>query len=209
MKAPDPIRVMVVDDHPLVRVGIATVVDRERDLQTVGTAETANQAIESYRQLRPDVVLMDLRLQADSGVRATAAIRAEFPDARVIMISNYEGDADIHQALAAGALGYLFKTIVEEELVDAIREVAAGRQYLPHGVRQRLQEHRIEERLTQREDEILQLLGKGLRNHEIGDVLGISEETVKTHVKSVFRKLGVADRVEAVREAIERGFIHE
>lgn len=200
---------MVVDDHPLVRVGMATVIDRQPELQTVAMAETANEAIELYRRHRPDVVLMDLRLRSDSGARATAAIRSEFPTARVIMISNYEGDADIQQALAAGAAGYLFKSIVEEELVDAVREVAAGRQYLPHGVRRRLQENTVECRLTTREDEVLELLGKGLHNHEIGDVLGVSEETVKTHVKSVFRKLGVSDRVEAVREAIDRGFIRD
>lgn len=152
---------------------------------------------------------MDLRLRGDSGARATAAIRAELPSVRVIMISNYEGDVDIHQSLAAGAAGYLFKSIVEEELVDAVREVVAGREYLPHSVRRRLDVHTAQDQLTTREDEILELVGKGLRNHEIADVLGISEETVKTHVKSLFRKLGVSDRVEAVREAIARGLIHD
>lgn len=207
MSAPARIQVLVVDDHPLVRVGIATVVDRQRDMAVVAMAETADEAIAQYRRCRPDVVLMDLRLREDSGARATAAIRGEFPAARVIMISNYEGDADIHQSLAAGARGYLFKSIVEEELVDAIREVAAGRAYLPHGVQRRLEENVGEHALTRREDEVLDLLGKGLHNHEIGAVLGIAEETVKTHVKSVFRKLGVTDRVEAVREAIDRGFL--
>lgn len=207
MSAPAPIQVMVVDDHPLVRVGIATVIDRQRDMTVVAMAETADEAIAQYRRWRPDVVLMDLRLRADSGARATAAIRGDFSQARVIMISNYEGDADIHQSLAAGAQGYLFKSIVEEELVDAVREVAAGRTYLPHGVQRQLEENPGEHRLTLREDEVLDLLGKGLHNHEIGAVLGIAEETVKTHVKSVFRKLGVTDRVEAVREAIARGFL--
>lgn len=209
MNTPPVTRVLVVDDHPLVRVGMATVIDREADMRTVAMAETAAEAVELYRRHRPDVVLMDLRLPGDSGARATAAICGEFPAARVIMISNYEGDADIQQALAAGAMGYLFKSIVEEELVDAVREVAGGRQYVPHSVRRRLQEHPADARLTTREDEILDLLGKGLRNHEIADVLGISDETVKTHVKSVFRKLGVSDRVEAVREAIDRGLIHD
>lgn len=209
MKSPSAIKVLVVDDHPLIRVGMATVIDRQRDMQTVGTAEAAEAAIALFRQHRPDVVLMDLRLQGDSGARATAAIRAEFPAARVIMISNYEGDADIQQSLAAGAMGYLFKSIVEEELVDAVREVAAGREYLPHSVRRRLQEHTDDNRLTTREDEILELLSRGLKNHEIAAVLGISEETVKTHVKGVFRKLGVSDRVEAVREAFARGLIHD
>lgn len=205
----NPIRitVLVVDDHPLVRVGMATVVDRQPDMTTVAAVETAAEAIEHYRRLQPEIVLMDLRLRGDSGARATSAIRAEFPEARVIMISNYEGDADIQQALGAGARGYLFKSVVEDELIDAIREVAAGRTYLPHGVQRRLAESGADQRLTTREDEVLDLLGKGLHNHEIGSVLGIAEETVKTHVKSLFRKLGVSDRVEAVREAIERGFI--
>lgn len=207
MKSPNAIKVLVADDHPLIRVGMATVINRQRDMQTVAVAETADEAIALYRQHRPDVVIMDLRLRDDSGARATAVIRSEFPSARVIMISNYEGDAEIQQALAAGAKGYLFKSIVEDELIDAVREVAAGRDYLPHSVQRRLQEHAIEERLTTREDEILELMGKGLRNHEISSVLGISEETVKTHVKGVLRKLGVSDRVEAVREAIERGII--
>jgi len=207
MKPAARIKVLVVDDHPLIRVGMATVIDRQRDLQTVGVAETADETLQLFRRHRPDVVLMDLRLRGDSGARVTTALRSEFPSARVIMISNYEGDADIQQALAAGAMGYLFKSIVEDELVDAVREVAAGRSYLPASVRQRLHEYSPAERLTTREDEILELLGKGLRNHEISHVLGIAEETVKTHVKSIFRKLGVCDRVEAVREAIDRGFI--
>lgn len=209
MNSPASIKVMIVDDHPLVRVGMATIVDRQRDMQTVALAETVDEAITLFRARIPDVVLMDFRLRADSGARATAAIRAEFPHACVIMISSYEGDVCIQQALAAGARGYLFKSVVEEELVDAVREVAGGGEYLPHRVKQRLQENTAENRLTRREDEILGLLGKGLRNHEIADVLGISEETVRTHVKSVFRKLGVSDRVEALREAIDRGFIHD
>jgi DNA-binding NarL/FixJ family response regulator len=176
-------------------------------MQMVAMAETVEEAVALYRRLQPDVVLMDLRLRADSGVRATALLRAEFPLARIVMISNYEGDADIQQSLDAGAMGYLFKSIVEDELVDAVREVAAGRRYLPHGVQRRLEENPGASRLTAREDEVLDLMGKGLHNHEIGSVLGVGEETVKTHVKSLFRKLGVSDRVEAVREAIERGFI--
>jgi DNA-binding NarL/FixJ family response regulator len=207
MKPVTRIKVLIVDDHPLIRVGMATVIDRQRDLETVGVAETADEALQLFRRHRPDVVLMDLRLRGDSGARVTTALRSEFPSARVLMISNYEGDADIQQGLTAGAMGYLFKSIVEDELVDAVREVAAGRSYLPASVRQRLQEHSPAERLTTREDEILDLVGKGLRNHEISHVLGISEETVKTHVKSILRKLGVSDRVEAVREAIDRGFI--
>jgi DNA-binding NarL/FixJ family response regulator len=200
-------KVMVVDDHPLVRVGMATVVNQQPDMAIAAEADSAPRALELYRQLRPDVVLMDLRLRGDSGSRLTTAIRAEFPEARVLMISNYEGDEDIHQALNAGAMGYLFKSVVEDELVDAIREINAGRSYFPKGVAARLNENRSAH-LTRREEEILELLGKGLGNRELGQVLGISEDTIKTHLKSLFRKLDVSDRAEAVREGLRRGFIH-
>jgi DNA-binding NarL/FixJ family response regulator len=202
------IRVMIVDDHPLIRVGMATVVNQQHDMTIAGEAEGGPRVLELYRQLHPDVVLMDLRLRGDSGARLTTAIRAEFPAARVLVISNYEGDEDIHQALAAGAMGYLFKSVVEDELVDAIREVNSGRRYLPKTVAARLNEHEAAQQLTRREDEILELLGKGLTNRELGDVLGVSEDTVKTHLKSLFRKLHVSDRAEAVREGLRRGFIH-
>ena len=202
------IKVMIVDDHPLVRVGMATVVNQQADMMIAAEAEGGPRVLELFRQHRPDVVLMDLRLRGESGARLTTAIRAEFPDARVLVISNYDGDEDIHQALAAGAMGYLFKSVVEDELVDAIREINAGRRYLPKGVSARLLESESGARLTRREDEILELLGKGLGNRELGQVLGVSEDTVKTHLKSLFRKLGVSDRAEAVREGLRRGFIH-
>jgi two-component system, NarL family, response regulator len=201
------IKVMIVDDHPLVRVGMATVVNQQADMTIAAEADNAPRALELYRQHRPDVVLMDLRLRGDSGSRLTSAIREEFPHARVLVISNYDGDEDIHQALTAGAMGYLFKSVVEDELVDAIREINAGRRYLPKGVAARLSENQSRASLTRREEEILELLGKGLGNRELGQVLGISEDTVKTHLKSLFRKLDVSDRAEAVREGLRRGFI--
>ncbi len=202
------IKVMIVDDHPLVRVGMATVVNQQPDMAIAAEADGGPRALELFRQHRPDVVLMDLRLRGDSGTRVTHAIRAEFPMARVLVISNYDGDEDIHQALAAGAMGYLFKSVVEDELVDAIREVNSGRRYLPKSVAARLDENRAGVHLTRREDEILELLGKGLGNRELGQVLGVSEDTIKTHLKSLFRKLDVSDRAEAVREGLRRGFIH-
>src|SRR5687767_9795098 len=202
------IKVMIVDDHPLVRVGMATVVNQQPDMKIAAEADGGPRVLELFREHRPDVVLMDLRLRGDSGTRLTTAIRAEFPAARVLVISNYDGDEDIHQALEAGAMGYLFKSVVEDELVDAIREINAGRRYLPKGVAARLHEHESGMRLTRREEEILDLLGKGLSNRELGEVLGVSEDTVKTHLKSLFRKLQVSDRAEAVREAMRRGFIH-
>lgn len=202
------IKVMIVDDHPLVRVGMATVVNQQPDMKIAAEADGGPRVLELFRELRPDVVLMDLRLRGESGARLTSAIRSEFPTARVLVISNYDGDEDIHQALAAGAMGYLFKSVVEDELVDAIREVNAGHRYLPKGVAARLSENKPGVHLTRREDEILDLLGKGLSNRELGQVLGISEDTIKTHLKSLFRKLDVSDRAEAVREALRRGFIH-
>lgn len=201
------IKVMVVDDHPLVRVGIATVINQQSDMTIAAEADGGERVVELYRQHRPDVVLMDLRLRGDSGSRLTGLLRQTFPGARVLVISNYDGDEDIHQALNSGAMGYLFKSVVEDELVDAIREINAGRRYLPKGVAARLEESRPGAHLTQREDEILELLGKGLRNRELGEVLGVAEDTVKTHLKSLFRKLAVTDRAEAVREGVRRGFI--
>jgi DNA-binding NarL/FixJ family response regulator len=199
---------MIVDDHPLARVGIATVVGQQPDMMIVAEAEGGPRTLAPYREHRPDVVLMDLRLRGESGTRLTSGIRAEFPQAHVLVISNYDGDEDIQQAIEAGAMGYLFKSVVEDELVDAIREVHAGRRYLPKGVAARLHENESGMRLTRREDEPLELLGKGLSNRELGEVLGVSEDTVKTHLKSLFRKLEVSDRAEAVHEAIRRGFIH-
>ena len=201
------IKVMIVDDHPLVRVGMTTVVNQQPDMTVAAEADAGPRALELFRQHQPDVVLMDLRLRGESGARITSAIRAEFPAARVLVISNYDGDEDIHQAMVAGAMGYLFKSVVEDELVDAIREVNAGRRYLPRSVAARLHENQSGAHLTRREDEILDLLGKGLGNRELGQVLGVSEDTIKTHLKSLFRKLEVSDRAEAVREGLRRGFI--
>jgi DNA-binding NarL/FixJ family response regulator len=202
------IKVMIVDDHPLVRVGMATVINQQRDMIVAAEAEGGPRVLELFRQHQPDVVLMDLRLRGESGTRLTSVIRAECPTARILVISNYDGDEDIHQALAAGAKGYLFKSVVEDELIDAIREVNSGRRYLPKGVAERLLEHKSGAQLTRREEEILDLLGKGLSNRELGQVLGVSEDTIKTHLKSLFRKLDVSDRAEAVREGLRRGFIH-
>lgn len=200
---------MLVDDHPLVRIGMTTVINQQPDMQVIGESESAQEAPALYRELRPDIVLMDLRLREDSGADVTAKIKADHPDARILVISNYEGDEDIRQALKAGAQGYLFKSIVEEELVDAIREIVAGREYLPKSVISRLGEHNSSEKLTHRESEMLELLGKGLNNREMGQVLGIAEDTIKTHLKNLFRKFKVSSRAEAVSEAMQRGFIHE
>ena len=202
-----PIRVLCVDDHRLVRDGIALIISSQPDLEVVGFAATSDEAVAQFNRLKPDVTLMDLRLGVTSGLSAIQAIKRGAPDARIIVLTMYASDEDIHQALAAGAMGYLFKSVVEDELVDAIREINSGRRYLPKSVAARLSEHKTGAHLTRREDEILELLGKGMGNRELGQVLGVSEDTIKTHLKSLFRKLEVSDRAEAVREGLRRGFI--
>jgi DNA-binding NarL/FixJ family response regulator len=208
MDPPRPITLLIVDDHPLMRSGLKAVIGGQVGMTIVGEAQDGQTAIDLFRRLRPDIVLMDLRLPGKTGFEATAAIVSEFPRARVLVISNYDGDEDITQAMEAGAGGYLFKSIMEDELVDAIREVQAGNRYLPRNVSIRLRERAAPVRLTQREQDILSMLGKGFSNKELAQVLGVSADTVKTHVKNLFRKLEVSDRAEAVREAIHRGFLH-
>jgi len=192
----------------LMRIGMKAVIQGQEDMTIVGEAKDGNKAIQLFRRLHPDVVLMDLRMPGKTGVEATAAIVAEFPQARVLLISNYDGDEDISQAMDAGAAGYLFKSIMEDEMLNAIRQVHAGKRYLPRAVTLRLRERTAPVRLTQRENDILSMLGKGFSNKELANVLGVSADTVKTHLKNLFRKLNVSDRAEAMREAIHRGFLH-
>ena len=200
---------MIVDDHQLVRIGMAVVISRQPDMEVVAEAEDGTTALDLFRRFRPDVVLMDLRLPGEDGADVTASILAEFPQTRVLVISNYDGDEDIYRAMNAGASGYLFKSIVEDELIIAIREVHLGHRYVPKNVSQRLQERMADTDLTPREHEILDLLCKGLTNKQLSQVLGASTETVKSHLKNLFRKLGVSTRAEATREGIARGFRYE
>jgi DNA-binding NarL/FixJ family response regulator len=207
MTEPDPIRVLCVDDHPLMREGIAAMIRDQPDLRLVAEAASGGEAIRRHREHRPDVTLMDLRLPDMSGIEAVIAIRAEHPEARVLMLTTFEGDMDIQRALRAGARGYLLKSMPPAELVAAIREVHAGRKRIPPQVAAQLAEHLGEEDLTARELEVLEQVAAGGRNREIAGTLSISEETVKVHVKHVMEKLGARDRTEAVSIALRRGIL--
>jgi DNA-binding NarL/FixJ family response regulator len=207
MTDPAPIGVFSVDDHPLLREGIAAVINSQPDMQLSGQASTGRDAIQQFREHRPDVTLMDVRLPDSSGIDVMIAIRSEFPDARIIMFTTFEGDAEIQRALAAGARGYVLKNTPPKELADAIRHVHAGRKSIPPDVAGRLAEHVGQELLTDREKDVLLHVAAGSRNRDIGERLLISEETVKVHVRHIMEKLGASDRTEAVTIAIRRGSI--
>jgi two-component system NarL family response regulator len=202
------IRVLVADDHHVVRSGIAASIGLEDDLSVVAEADSGEQVLAQYRASKPDVVLMDLRLPGMNGIEATATLIREAPEARVIMFTTYEGEEDIYRAVQAGARGYLLKSAPREELLDAIRRVAAGERYLPQALAHRLAERMASNDLSPREHEVLQLIGRGRSNKEIASDLGIAEDTVKRHVTNLMAKLRVADRTQATTEAIRRGLIH-
>ena len=202
------IRVFCVDDHPLMREGIAAVIRNEPDMQLVAEASTGHEAIEGFRQHRPDVTLMDVRMPDMGGIDALLSIRTEFPDAHVIMLTTFEGDAEIKRALEAGAQGYMLKSMPRKQLVDVIRKVHAGKKHIPPEVAAQLAEHLGDEALSKREVEVLQKVAGGKRNSDIATLLFISEETVKGHIKHIMGKLGASDRTEAVAIGIRRGLIH-
>jgi DNA-binding NarL/FixJ family response regulator len=205
---PGKIRVLCVDDHPIVREGLASILALQKDMELIGAAESGAQALEFFRKMQPDVMLVDLRLPDMSGHELTRQILAHSANARVIVLTSFEGDADIERALAAGARGYVVKGMVREELLGAIRAVHAGRKHVHGAVAEKLAEHLGSEKLSERELQVLEEMAAGKRNKEIGADLSIAEDTVKMHVKNILEKLQVNDRTEAVTVALRRGILH-
>jgi DNA-binding NarL/FixJ family response regulator len=204
----ETIRLMVAEDHHIVRQGLVALLRTVKDFQVVAEASNGEEAIECFERLQPDVTLMDLRMPKLGGVEAVAAIRRKYPAARIVVLTTFDGDEDIHRALQAGAKGYLLKGMFGDELIDAIRAVHAGRSRLPAVVAERLAERMGGPGLTSRELDVLRLVVAGRSNKEIGAELAISEATVKTHVNSVLSKLGVSDRTQAATTALQRGIVH-
>jgi DNA-binding NarL/FixJ family response regulator len=201
------IRVLSVDDHPLIREGVGAIINSQADMSLAGTASNGREGIEAFRALRPDVTLMDLRLPDLSGIDVMIAIRSEFPDARVIVLTTFEGDIEVQRALKAGARGYLLKSMPAQHMVDIIRKVHAGKRYVPAEITAGLVDHLGDEALSKREVEVLQQVAEGQRNRDIAAKLFIAEETVKVHVKHIMGKLGANDRTQSVTIAARRGII--
>jgi DNA-binding NarL/FixJ family response regulator len=204
----DPIRVLCVDDHPLVRKGIAAIISAEPSMRLAGEASNGREAVAKFTELRPDVVLMDLRMPEMDGVEATRQIRGINPDARIIALTSYDGDQDIYKAIEAGVRGYILKEMVHTKVLDAIRTVHSGKRLMPQEVAERLSEYFPQVALTPREIEVLSFVAKGMANKEIAHQLGTASGTIKMHVKNILAKLNASDRTHAVTIALERGILH-
>ena len=202
------IRVLSIDDHPLVREGVAALINDQPDMKIVGQASRGGDGIKLFRELQPDIALMDVRLPDMSGIDAMITIRSEFPAARIVIVTSSEGDVEMQRALEAGARGYMLKSMPPAELLDAIRKVHAGKKAIPPEIAAHLANHLSDEALTGREVEILQQVAEGNRNRDIAERLFISEGTVKVHIKHIMEKLGANDRTQAITIAVRRGIIH-
>ncbi len=204
---PSPIRILTVDDHALLREGIAALVNAESDMKLVAEASNGLEAIKQFKLHRPDVTLMDLQMPDMRGIEATIAIRSEFPDARIIVLTTYTGDAQVVRALKAGARAYILKGHVHRELLETIRSVHAGRKRIPPEIAAEIADHAADDELTSREIGVLRLIAAGNSNKEIGGLLSIAEDTVKSHVTNILSKLGANDRTHAVTIGLKRGII--
>jgi len=201
------IKILVVDDHPFMREGIAAAINGQQDMILVGEAASGQEAIDTYRRLRPDVVLMDLNLPGLGGIEAMEAIRSEFPSARIVVLTAYRGDVQALKAFRTGAVGYLLKNMLRKELLDTIRVVYSGRRRIPDEIAAELGRHSLDDELTERELEVLRMVAKGTPNKSIATELGLAEPTIKSHLKNIFQKLAANDRTHAVTIAISRGYI--
>jgi two-component system, NarL family, response regulator len=208
VKSPAEIKVMVVDDHPVVRVGITTIIDTQPDMTVVAETGNGEEAVALFREHQPDLTVMDLRLESMGGADCIRSIRREFPEARFVVLTTYRGDEDIHQALEAGASGYLIKGMPRQVLLDALRRVHQGERFLPPPVSQALAARTPQGELSAREREVLGLLARGKSNKEIAAALNIAEVTVKCHLSMIFLRLHVTDRTQAVIAAVQRGLVH-
>ncbi len=208
MRKEPKIRILIADDHFVVRMGLIALVNTEIDMEVVAEASDGAQAVQLFDKINPDLVLMDMRMPVKDGISATVDILSRYGKARILMLTTYDGDDDIHRALQAGARGYVLKNSAGDKLIPALRAVAAGQQWIPKEIASRLASRKLFEELTPRELQVLKLLAKGLANKEIGEILNITEYTAKDHIKNILGKLQVADRTEAVTTAIQRGIIH-
>jgi DNA-binding NarL/FixJ family response regulator len=204
---PSLIRILAVDDHPMLREGIASLVGSQSDMELVAEASTGREALEQFRKHRPNLTLMDVQMPDMDGIEAMVAIRNEFPEARIIVLTTYKGDVKILRALKAGARAFLLKGLLQKELLETIRAVHAGQRRIPHEVAAELADHAIDDALTTREIDVLRLIAGGNSNKLIADQLSITEETVKGYVKNILSKLGASDRTHAVTIALKRGII--